>query len=129
MKTLEPIYPELVEKIKAEYRLKIDTQPNEMLKKALQINCDNEVAKEIGRQRQEAIEQGGELGERIKAENEALKKELDAEWAKIDPEIIAEARKFQEEAERILNGSDSCPNCGATDGLGKFCAYCGTKLT
>ena len=37
MKTLEPIYPELVEKIKAEYRLKIDAQPNEMLKKALQI--------------------------------------------------------------------------------------------
>ena len=128
MKTVEPIYPELVEKIKAEYRAKIDAEPDETMKKVFQIRCDSAVAEEIGRQRKEAIEQGGELGERIKAENEALKKEMDAEFAKIDPKVLEEARRWEEEVNKLINPPAFCPNCGTPTNSGKFCQNCGTKL-
>ena len=128
MKMPEPIYPEAIEKIKAEYREKINAEPNEIIKQAIQVQCNSAVAAEIGRQRQEAIEQGGELGERIKAENEALKKELDAKLAKIDPKVLEEARKWSEEAEMAMKMPKFCPNCGAPTTPGKFCGNCGTKL-
>lgn len=128
MKMLDPIYPEVIEKIKAEYKIKIDTAPEEM-KAVFQTQCDMEVAAEIGKQRQEAILQGGELGERIKAENEAMMKELEKSYGEIDPEILAAAKKKQEELEANLRRPKFCPNCGTPVGSeGNFCSNCGAKL-
>lgn len=125
---LEPVYPELVEKIKESYRTKIDAEPNETMKKIIQLECDKAVAAEIGRQRQEAILQGGPLAERIKAENEAAKKEADAFMASFDPKVLEEARRMQAEAEAIMNGDKVCPYCDSTVTGGKFCPNCGAKL-
>lgn len=99
MKMLEPIYPEVIDKIRADFQKKIDLAPDENVKKFIRNQCELEVAKEIGRQRQEAIAQGGELAERIKAENDAAQKELESQ---IDPAVLAQAKKLMEEKRKQL---------------------------
>ena len=132
-RNVEPLYPEPVERIKAKYAAKIKAQTNETLKMALQVECNGEVAREIARQRAEAMERGGELGARLKAEQEAAKVELDAEMAKLDPRVLEEARKWQEQAERILNAADpapaatTCPYCDSPVNGSRFCPNCGAK--
>ncbi|MCQ2420256.1 MAG: hypothetical protein MJ118_03905 [Clostridia bacterium] len=125
MQMPEPIYPELVEKIKADYQKQLDAATSDTLKATIQMQCDFAVAQEIGRQRREAIEQGGELGERIKAENDEMQKKLEAE---MDPKLLAEIRKRQEELENAKKRPRFCQDCGTPISSGRFCPNCGRKL-
>lgn len=88
---LAPINQAEIDEIIAKYDAQIAQFPAmEASSRALQ---QMEIEKAIMRQRQEAIAAGGELGERIKAENEAAMKEAMEALAKIDPAVLERAKQ------------------------------------
>lgn len=107
---LNPIDPEEIKRIEAEYDKKISRQTDPAIRSAYEIQKESAVAEAIGRQRQEAIEKGGPLAEKIKAENEAA---------------MAQAR---EEMKKIKGLKIVCPECNNKVQYGNFCTECGYKF-
>lgn len=136
MDMLEPIDPEEIEKIRQKYEEKI-AKAGEEFRSVYECSRDMEIAEAIGRQRQEAIAAGGELGERIRAENEAAAREAEARFAEISRQQ-AEAKK-EERKKSFLGGifkKEVCVLCGGKTGLldkktadGKVCKECTKKLS
>lgn len=85
-----------IDAIKAKYEEEMKANP--AIAVALQMTMEGEIAKTIARQRKEALEAGGELAERIKAENEEMRKQAEAAMASISPEQLAAIKEAQEKA-------------------------------
>lgn len=86
MELPKPLNEAEIDEIKAKYA-RLCENAGDVEKITLQLKCDEEVAAAIARQRQDAIDAGGPLGERVKAENERMKAEAEALMASIQPEI------------------------------------------
>lgn len=130
IKMPEPIDPEEIDQIREKYNQKIARQPD--LEAMFRNQMDFEIAQAIGRQRQEAIAAGGELGARIKAENDALLKEYEASAA---PQISqadlenAKLKVARMKAELVAaKGIQWVCSCGQRN-TSPFCSECGNPLS
>lgn len=131
MKMPEPIDQAEIDAIKEKYEQKIARQPE--LEAVFRTRMDFEVAETIGRQRQEAIDAGGELGARIKAENEALLKEYEAT---VTPQISQEDWEKAKQSAALTEAARAAAvkgiqwvcTCGQRNSS-KFCSECGKPMS
>ena len=130
---------EAVDKIQKKYDKLLEMNKNDQdATNYLKTQCQLEIIKTIRKQRDDAIAAGGELGEKIKAEDEEYKLRAEKavrskysveEWAAIkkrEAEIEEERRKAREAARK---NAKFCPECGCKlPEDAKFCPECGYKI-